>query len=415
MSIVWCGSGIETMNLLLIADVYEPSTISAAQQLRDLVACLADAGDSVTVLIPAAVPGLPQIECNGRVTLIRADAPRTKDVGHLRRLFAEFVLPWYLWRAYRASGCAEQRLDGILWYSPTIFLGPLVAWLKYRNACRAYLILRDLFPDWAVDAGILRRGAAYRVLKWVESYQYHQADVIGVQTRANLAHLEPWRSPARRIEVLPNWLAPAPVGRCGIVLADSRLAGRNIMVYAGNMGVAQEMGAIFEALQALQDRADWGFVFVGRGSEAAKLKDGVAAGHLDNVLFFDEIPSEDIPALFAQCHAGIVALDPRHTTHNVPGKFIAYLRAGLPVLARVNPGNDLLELIPAAGVGVVVASPKCFDFEFAARKLMDCSASDRALMAQAANALWRAQYAATACAEQVRMVFEADFRPREPG
>ena len=74
---------------------------------------------------------------------------------------------------------------------------------------------------------------------------------------------------------------------------------------------------------------------------------------IDNVVFHDEIPSSEIPGLFAQCHVGIVALDPRHKTHNIPGKFLSYLKAGLPVLATINQGNDLGKLILSEGVGRV--------------------------------------------------------------
>ncbi len=74
---------------------------------------------------------------------------------------------------------------------------------------------------------------------------------------------------------------------------------------------------------------------------------------LDNVVFHDEINPAEIPGLYAQCHIGIVALDPRHKTHNIPGKFLSYMQAGLPVLASINPGNDLAELIHREGVGRV--------------------------------------------------------------
>ena len=70
-------------------------------------------------------------------------------------------------------------------------------------------------------------------------------------------------------------------------------------------------------------------------------------------MFFDEIDPGEIPLLFAQCHIGLVALDPRHKTHNIPGKFLSYMKSGLPVLGRVNPGNDLIDLIGEYNVGFV--------------------------------------------------------------
>ena len=74
---------------------------------------------------------------------------------------------------------------------------------------------------------------------------------------------------------------------------------------------------------------------------------------LDNVVFHDEIDPAEIPGLYSQCHVGIVAFDPRHKIHNIPGKFLSYMLSGLPVLASINPGNDLAELIQREGVGRV--------------------------------------------------------------
>ena len=83
------------------------------------------------------------------------------------------------------------------------------------------------------------------------------------------------------------------------------------------------------------------------------MRDDAKTRGLDNVVFHDEIDPTEIPGLYSQCHVGIVALDPRHKTHNIPGKFLSYMQAGLPVLASINPGNDLEKLIEQEGVGRV--------------------------------------------------------------
>ncbi len=80
---------------------------------------------------------------------------------------------------------------------------------------------------------------------------------------------------------------------------------------------------------------------------------------LENTCFFDEINADEIPGLYAQCHVGLIALDPRHKTHNIPGNFLSYLYEGLPVLAVVNKGNDILEIIDThqIGRGIVDRNP----------------------------------------------------------
>ncbi|MBG6073088.1 glycosyltransferase involved in cell wall biosynthesis [Polaromonas sp. CG_9.7] len=274
-------------------------------------------------------------------------------------------------RNLRKSPLADVRWDGVIWYAPTIFLGPIVNTLKQGSGCPSYLIIRDIFPEWAVDMGLLGRGLPYRFLKAVERYQYSVADVIGVQTPANLPYFSrTGLKPYQRVEVLQNWLAHAPNIGCSISVANSALAGRTILVYAGNMGVAQGMGVLIDLAARLRSRNDIGFLFVGRGSDAQLLRDEAIRRQLDNVVFYDEIAPEEIPGLYAQCHVGIVALDPRHKTHNIPGKFLTYMQAGLPVLASINAGNDLIQIIEDERVGQVCTDHSVNSLEHLATQLV---------------------------------------------
>jgi glycosyltransferase involved in cell wall biosynthesis len=185
----------------------------------------------------------------------------------------------------------------------------------------------------------------------IANYQYSVADVIGIQTQGNKHYFRHRKD--SRIEILQNWLKDVPSMGCSISVGETALAGRVIFVYAGNMGVAQGMGVLIDLAERLHNRVDIGFLFVGRGSDAQSLREDVKARNLDNVVFFDEIDPSEIPGLYAQCHIGIVALDPRHKTHNIPGKFLSYMQAGLPVLASINAGNDLEGVILSEKVGRV--------------------------------------------------------------
>lgn len=348
------------MRLLLVADTYPPATISGALQMRDLAVAMARAGHRPLVLVPDAGLGRRwSLEEVQGVEVCRVRAPRTKDVPYIRRVAAEFILPWVLRRAFCTLPQAGESWDGIVWYSPTIFLGPFVAWFKRTYACRSYLILRDLFPDWAVDAGVLRRGGVvHRALKAVERFQYRQADVIGVQTPANVPIVSADAPPGAVLEVLHNWLDAPPVvigPAAHPLLAHFR--GRKVFIYAGNMGVAQDLDAFVELAVRLGGRKDIGFLLIGRGSEQARLKARVDELGLDNLRIEGQVAPDELASLLGGCHAGIIALHPSHGTHNIPGKLLTYLQAGLPVLARVNPGNDLHRLVLDEEVGASVVGP----------------------------------------------------------
>lgn len=343
------------MRFILVADTFPPLRTSGAVQLRDLSREFIRQGHDLTVALPSAdIAESWRMEEVDGVCVLRLKSPKTKDIGYVRRTIGEFIMPFAMLRNYRKCPLASVKWDGVIWYSPSIFHGPFVNALKRKSSCPGYLIIRDIFPEWAVDMGLMGRGLPYRFFNAVARYQYSVANVIGVQTPGNLAYFNHWsEGSGRQLEVLQNWLGPVPSRRCSIRVDQTSLAGRRIFVYAGNMGVAQGMDILLELADRLRALHDVGFIFVGRGSEAKRLADAAMERKLENVLFFDEIDPDEVPDLYAQCHFGLVALDPRHKSHNIPGKFLTYMQSGLPVLANINAGNDLAEIIRNENVGRV--------------------------------------------------------------
>jgi len=198
-----------------------------------------------------------------------------------------------------------------------------------------------------------------------------------VQTQGNEVYFENWRRRAgRKLEVLQNWLADAPAAGCSIDIAKTPLTGRKVFVYAGNMGVAQGMGILLDLAEKLLHRTDVGFLFVGRGSDVKKLAADAQARGLNNVLFQDQIHPDEIPGLYAQCQVGLVALDPRHKSHNIPGKFLTYMQSGLPVLANINAGNDLANIIRDENVGRVSEDGNADTLAKLALELIDTLGAD---------------------------------------
>lgn len=390
------------MRIALIADTFPPLRTSGAVQLRDLSREFVRQGHALTVLLPSSELTEPwTLENLDGVRVLRLKAPRTKDIDYVRRTLGEFAMPFSMLRNLRKSPLAGERWDGVIWYAPSIFHGPLARALKRASRCKGYLIIRDIFPEWAVDMGLMGRGLPYRFFDAVARYQYSVADVIGVQTPGNLAYLGQWAAkPGRRLEVLQNWLSAPAQAPCSIVVNETPLAGRKVFVYAGNMGVAQGMGILLDLAERLRTRADVGFLFVGRGSDARRLAADATARGLDNVLFCDEIHPDEIPALYAQCHAGLVALDPRHKTHNIPGKFLTYMQSGLPVLANVNAGNDLAALIRDEQVGQVCEDNRVESLLSLADKLLGQIETDSGL-AERCLGLFEQRFAVRQAVEQI--------------
>ena len=345
------------MKLLIVADAFPPMKISAAVHVYDLTVELVKQGHEVTVIIPNASnnESLSIHDFDG-YELVSVLIPKSKDVGYLRRAIAEFLTPYIIHQRLKRSTIFDKQIDGVIWYSPSIFFGPLISRLKKKYDCPAYLVLRDMFPDWTVDLGLMRKCLPYYFLKIVEFYQYKVADCIGIQAPGNFKYFDSgmFRRFKSKVELLWTWSGPGELKKaCSINLRKTNITGRVNFVYAGNMGVAQGMNILIDLAERLHNRVDIGFLFVGRGSYVKILQADAKARGLSNVEFFDEIDSTEIPSLYAQCHIGIVALDSRHKSHNIPGKFLSYMQAGLPVLASINPGNDLEKIILSEKVGQV--------------------------------------------------------------
>lgn len=367
------------MRVVIVADTFPPLRTSGAIQLRDLSEEFLRQGHDTTVLV--ATPNLSVPFCiddMDGVRVVRLRTPRTKDISYARRLIGEAAMPFAMMRNLAQSPIANVKYDAVVWYSPTIFLGPIVRKLKAFSQAPSYLIIRDIFPQWAADMGLIPRGPILWMLEAIANYQYRSADAIGVQAPGNLKFFETFgpKNHDFKLEVLQNWLAPARSKGCAIDLTQTRLAGRRIFAYAGNMGVAQQMDKLLDMALALRARKDVGFLFVGRGSEVARLEARASEASADNILFHDEISPDDIPGLYAQVDVGLISLDSRHQTHNIPGKFLTYIQAGLPVLASINHGNDLANIISSQHVGRVSTDPVGSDLAELATSMLDVELQD---------------------------------------
>jgi glycosyltransferase involved in cell wall biosynthesis len=392
------------MRLLLVADAYLPTRKSVAVQMHDLAVELAHQGHEPTVITLSEELSEPwQLSQEGTVRVLRVRISATKSVGLsklglIRRALSEFTFSLRLWRAFSASPASATRFDAVVWYSPSIFLGPFVARVKARDRCRAYLILRDIFPQWSVEAGIMRKGVAYAVLRQVEKFQYRVADVIGVQARGNVRYFAAdGDQPHGSVEVLQNWVQLQELAPGAAPYLDT---GRRVLVYGGTMGPAQDMDNILRLAARLLPEPDTEILLLGGGSEVPRLQAAVRERGLHNVRFLGERSPAEFQAEVARCYAGLITLDGRLTSHNIPGKLLSYLQAGLPVIASVNRGNDLKEILEGAAAGVV-----CWNGEDAA--FYDAAASIlrqpelRQRMALNARRLCRELFAASAVAAQI--------------
>jgi glycosyltransferase involved in cell wall biosynthesis len=361
------------LRILILVDCYYPSPKSSAKLVHDLGIEFHRRGHSVVVLTPNGGVREPlTISMEDDLLIARVRAGNVKSWNKALRALAEARLSPNLWRRAKTF-LRENRCDLILFYSPSIFLGPLVRKLKVLWGCPAYLILRDIFPEWAVDAGILRRGLIHRLFSRMEAHQYKTADLIAVQSPGNLEYFA--RAFPRnqfRLKILYNWaLLNEPELPDTCWRTKLGLENKFVFVYGGNIGVAQDMHNLLTLAARLAPRSDIHFLLVGSGSEVARLKNSIAAHGLRNIYVLPAVSQNEYLSMVSEFDAGLISLHARFKTHNIPGKLLSYLYWGLPVLASVNPGNDLFDLLNRNRAGFCFVNGDHQSLMAAAQQLVD--------------------------------------------
>jgi O26-antigen biosynthesis N-acetyl-L-fucosamine transferase len=361
------------LRILILVDCYYPSPKSSAKLVHDLGIELHRRGNQVFVLTPSELVSESfTISIEDNLVIGRAKVGKFKSANRALRALQEIQLSRNLWSRAKDFLC-ENRCDLILFYSPSIFFGPLVTKLKSLWDCPAYLILRDIFPEWAVDAGILRMGLVYRFFRKMEALQYQTADLIAVQSPSNLEYFgRAFPGKQFHLKVLYNWTAlhetnlPRTNWR-----AEAGLENKFVFVYGGNIGVAQDMDNLLRLAAGVAQREDLHFLLLGSGSEVARLKNNIIARGLRNIQVLPAVSQDEYLSIISECNAGLISLDARLKTHNIPGKLLSYLYWGLPVLASVNPGNDLFDLLNANRAGFCFVNGDHGNLVTAAQQLAD--------------------------------------------
>jgi len=346
------------MRILLIVVYFSPSTTSAARMMRDLALEYAKQGHEVTVVTPSeTVVGPICVTVEDGITVVRVKTGDLKSADKLARMWRESRLSKILW-AHGMEYFEAHPCDLIVFYSPSIFLGHLVRRLKSMWHGPAYLILRDIFPKWALDTGVLREGILYRYLKRIEREQYAVADVIGVEAPGDLPYLHQELSGGKlRAEVLYNWLGTqeTPVGASGW-RQKLELDGKVVFFYGGNIGVAQDLDNIVRLAEGLRERQDIYFLLIGSGSEVKRLNREIERRGLVNIGIYPAISQEEYMECLVEFDVGLISLDSRLKSNNFTGKLLGYILCAKPVLASVRAGHDLIQVLREYNAGIGCAN-----------------------------------------------------------
>ena len=257
---------------------------------------------------------------------------------------------------------SNVKFDLVLYSTPPITLVGAIEYVKKRDGAKTYLLLKDIFPQNAVDLGMMSttglKGFLYRYFRKKEKRLYALSDRIGCMSQANVDYVlkHNLEIDPVRVEICPNSIEVIDKS----VDEETRVAIRTkygipldkkVFVYGGNLGKPQGIPFLIKCLKKVKDIQEAFFLIVGDGTEYGLLEKYATTANQTNFKLMQRLPKEDYDTLVAACDVGMIFLDHRFTIPNFPSRLLSYMQAKLPVLAVTDPNTDIGKVIVEGGFG----------------------------------------------------------------
>ena len=374
------------MNILFLtmADV----SVSRKGIYSDLMRKFRDEGNNVYIISPVErrIGKSTIVENLNNVTNLRVRTFNVQKANIIEKGIGQLLIESQFKDAIKKY-LGDIAFDLILYSTPPITFPKVIEYAKRANpSAKTYLLLKDIFPQNAVDMGMLSKtgvkGVLYKFFRAKEKKLYALSDYIGCMSPANVEYVlkhNPEIS-TDRVEVAPNSLELVEATQVAdkTVLTKYNLpSDKPIFIYGGNLGVPQGIPFLIECLESNADREDCHFVVVGSGTYYQRLADWYQSRQPKAVSVMKGLPKEDYDRLLQACQVGLIFLDYRFTIPNFPSRLLSYLEYKMPVIACTDPNCDIGSIAEANGIGLYAPSNSVDAFTQAVDKMLS---SDMAAM-----------------------------------
>jgi glycosyltransferase involved in cell wall biosynthesis len=382
------------MRILVVSQYFWPENF----RVNDLVAEWMSRGHGVTVLT-----GLPNYP-DGRVFAgFRADPlrfaeyagapvirvpmlPRGEGGLQLALNYASFALSACLIGAWRLRG---WKFDVIFVFEPSpVTVGlPAVLQRRLKRAPVAFWVL-DQWPETLVAVGATRSKWVLSAVGRLVSFIYRRCDLLLTQSRSFIPQIRRYAGARPRVEYFPSWSDSTPAaGHAAPAPEVPPLPGVFTVLFAGNIGDAQDFPAILDAAERIKDRTDIRWIIVGDGRRAEWVaSEAQRRGLTERFILLGRFPLERMPSFFESADALLVSLRPDPIfAMTIPGKVQSYLAAGRPLLGMLD--GEGAELLERGGAGLVCRAGDSAGLAANVARLADTPADERAAMAARATEL----------------------------
>jgi len=242
------------------------------------------------------------------------------------------------------------EFDLLIYSTPPITFTKVLSYYKRNRKTVTYLLLKDIFPQNAIDLGLMREnGIIHRFFRKKEQNLYRLSDFIGCMSPANISYLLE-KNPSINttvVEVNPNSVEPllkkyvSEKQKAEIRKKFKIPSDRTIFIYGGNIGKPQGIDFLIQTLDSNRNNSNAFFVVVGSGTEFPRVKEWYTKNKPNNIIVIDGLPKEEYDKLVTVCDVGMIFLDPRFTIPNFPSRLLSYIEIGKPIIAATDTNTDI--------------------------------------------------------------------------
>jgi len=359
-------------DILIVADVYPPEISSAANLMVELAEGLKKRGHNVTVLTAYPKHYLTE-ESKGKsfeafseengVKIIRVKILPHHKVNFIIRGISQITMPYIFFRQLKKY--AKENFDVAIVYSPPLPLALIGGMVKRRYGTKFNLNMQDIFPQNAIDLGVLDKNnwkhrLAIRLFERIEKRVYKEADKITFHSEGGMRFLiEKKGVLPEKIVTVYNWVDLAPYRNLTKDISFRKqwnLENKFIFLFAGIMGPAQGLDFLIEVAKRVSDIEGAVFLLVGDGMEKEKIEKMIKDYSLGNIIIKPFVSKENYPYLVKDSDVGVVCLSSKNKTPFTPGKFLSYMAAAKPIIAFLNQESDAFGLVEKSVCGYASVS-----------------------------------------------------------
>lgn len=256
---------------------------------------------------------------------------------------------------------SNVKFNLVLYSTPPITFSKVISYIKKRDNAYSYLLLKDIFPQNAVDLKMIKEnGILHSFFLKKEKKLYEVSDKIGCMSPANMHYILKHNTSLskERVEVNPNTIQPVCVQlsieeKAKIRKKYNLPMSKKVFVYGGNLGKPQGIDFLLEIIKESFNKEAY-FLIVGSGTEFERIQKWFSTQKPKNAILLNGLPKNEYDELLSSCDVGMIFLHKDFTIPNFPSRLLSYLEMRMPIFTATDIVTDIGKIIEANNCGYSV-------------------------------------------------------------